>query len=285
MKILLSGASGLLGSAISQTASEKGYPCQPFTRTSVWQHTDAELVQQMAGHDWFIHAAANTNVEQCEVDPDSCYRDNFLLTERLARAAAQAGLRFVFMSSTGVYGAGGQESYKEYQTAHPTTHHHTSKYLAENIVQQINPCNLVLRTGWLFGGDPASPKNFVARRIDEAKAAIAAGGIIKSNTEQRGVPCSTRDVAARILLLMEHGAAGLFNCVNTGSASRFDYVRAIINFADLPVEVQPTSAGNFNRKANVSNNEMAVNWKMDNMQLPAMPSWEYSLQDYIQSRF
>lgn len=284
MKILLTGATGLLGSAIVAAAHRRGVICDPLSRpaTSLQGITVAALASQLQGYEVLIHAAANTNVEQCEIAPDDCYRDNFLLTELLATAAAQANVRMVFISSTGIYGEGQQTPFREYDSVYPQTHHHRSKAMAEQAVTALDARNLVIRTGWLFGGAATNPKNFVARRIDEARAALEGKGYIESNTEQRGVPCFNQDVAARILDLIDANWSGVYNCVNTGSASRYEYVRAIVELAGLSVEVKPSSAAAFNRKAKVSSNEMAINWKMDTLGLVSMPEWRTSLAYYIQ---
>ena len=280
MKILLTGASGILGSAIGHVASLHDWQCDALSRDPLEL---AALDDRISDYDVLIHAAANTNVEQCEADPDRCYQDNWLLTELLAQKAAHAGVRMVFISSTGIYGTAKATPYKEYDHVAPTTHHHTSKYLAEQCLKRQSLDNLVVRTGWLFGGEYTNPKNFVARRLDEARNALHAGyGVIRSNAEQRGVPCYTLDIAKRILQLVQKDQFGVFNCVNEGHASRCEYVRKIIELAEIPVGVEPSDAASFNSKAHVSNNEMAENWKMSALGMPAMPAWENSLARYIE---
>jgi len=285
MKLLLTGAGGLLGSAVMAVAAERGDQCDALSRPALGRGqpvvTAAPLANSLAGYDVLVHAAANTNVEACETAPDDCYRDNFLLTELLAQAAALAGVRMVFVSSTGLYGTAGDTPYREYEAAVPTTHHHRSKLLGEQSVLAANANNLVLRTGWLFGGSAANPKNFVARRVDEARAALAAGRHIESNAEQRGVPCWNRDVATRLLDLAHAGVAGVVNCVNSGNASRCAYVAAVVQLAGIAVEVKPSTAASFARKARVSNNEMADNWKMAMLGWPDMPDWRVSLAAYL----
>lgn len=282
MRLLLTGAGGLLGGAIAQQAHARGHACVALAREAIWAASPTALAAALQGHELLIHAAANTNVEQCELEPEACYRDNWLLSERLARAAALASVPMVFVSSTGVYGLGRSQPWREFDPVAPTTDHHRAKHLAEQAVLACAPRNLVLRTGWLFGGVAANPKNFVARRLDEARAALAAGAVLRSNAEQRGVPCSAEDVAERLLALAEAGHAGVLNCVNEGAASRFDYVQAIVEAAGLAVSVQPAEAASFKRRAQVSPNEMAENWAMACLGLAAMPSWRLSLATYVQ---
>ena len=141
--------------------------------------------------------------------------------------------------------------------------------------------NLVVRTGWLFGGHMHASKNFVAKRIFEALA--AKGGFITSNQEQRGCPTYVVDLATCLLEMIQRGARGVINCVNEGSASRFEYVREIVTQTRLDIEVRPITAASFNRSAPVSNNEMAINWRAAELGLPPMRSWQAALGGYLAS--
>jgi dTDP-4-dehydrorhamnose reductase len=283
MRLLISGAGGLLGSALTKVATDRGHTCSVFDRSSMVIGLDgaaaAELDTRFDGIDHFVHAAANTNVEGCEADPNTCYRDNLLLTELLCAAAKRRSVPMTFISSTGVYGSHQAKPWAEYDEARPCTHHHRSKLLGEQRVMAASASNLVVRTGWLFGGGAQAAKNFVAKRIIEARA--AKNGFIQSNDQQRGCPTLVEDLAARVLDLIALNADGIFNAVNVGSASRFEYVREIVARACLEVEVRPVAAGDFKRVAPVSDNEMAINWRADSLGLPPMRTWQAALIDYL----
>ncbi|WP_176929132.1 SDR family oxidoreductase [Paraburkholderia lycopersici] len=281
MKVIVTGAKGLLGSAISQQCEQRGWACTGLAHGTLWEQTPAQLRMTLQSHDLLIHAAAWTDVEQCEINPDKCYRDNFVMTELLSHAAADVQLPMMFVSSTGIYGSAQTSPYREYDAPQPTTHHHRSKLLGEQAVLGAAPRNSVIRTGWLYGGDFTMPKNFVARRIEEAKSALRDSQMIRSNQQQRGNPSWNRDVACRMLTLAQQGHAGLFNCVNSGHASRFEYVQAIVALSGLDVDVQAASASSFNRRAKVSDNETADNWKMGCLGMSEMPDWRASLAAYI----
>jgi dTDP-4-dehydrorhamnose reductase len=283
MKLLISGSSGLLGRALLKLAAARGHRCVALDRAAVGMSLDATaagaLDERFDGVNHFIHAAANTDVERCELDPAACYRDNVLLTELLAGAARRCGVLMSFVSSTGVYGTHQDTPWAEFDEARPGTRHHRSKLLGEQAVLAANWSNLVVRTGWLFGGDPRASKNFVAKRILEARSAH--DGIISSNRQQRGCPTLVDDLAERMLDLIELRAHGVFNAVNTGWASRSEYVREIVRGAGLDVEVRPVVAGDFRRIAPVSDNEMALNWRADELGLAAMRPWQEALSDYL----
>jgi dTDP-4-dehydrorhamnose reductase len=283
MKLLISGASGLLGTALSRLAHKRGHVDVALDRSNVALSLIPNAARMLDacfdGVEHFVHAAANTNVERCETDPAACYRDNVLLTELLAAAARRRGVPMTFISSTGVYGAHQAQPWAEYHEARPGTQHHRSKLLGEQRVMAANTSNLVVRTGWLFGGDAQAAKNFVAKRIMEARA--TKDGFIFSNEQQRGTPTRVDDLAARVLDLIDLRANGVFNVVNTGSASRYEYVREVVSRAVPQVTVRPVAAGDFKRIAPVSNNEMAVNWRADALGLPLMRHWQDALADYL----
>lgn len=279
MKVLVSGSSGLLGSALVQAAPRFGHLAMPLKRTELnWREPLANRAL-FGGVDIVIHAAANTNVEQCEKEPDACYRDNALLTEMIAAASADNGCKLVLISSSGIYGTHKTAPYCEYDDVVPTTHHHRSKLLAEQHVLRHCPDALIVRTGWLFGGAPDNPKNFVMRRIEEARA--AGQGAVSSNQQQRGNPSYVRDVARRIFQLLGLQQVGVFNVVGSGVASRFDYVSAIIQLSGLANDVVPAAASQFQRLAQVSDNEAALNWKSGLIGLAPMPDWRESLGKYL----
>lgn len=284
MRILLTGGSGLLGSAIRQIADMRRYECICLNRAELSWHNQLKNLERVKGFDVVIHAAANTNVEWCELNPASCYRDNTLLTEIIAKAVLDVQGYMVFISSTGVYGDKKDFApFCEFDEVNPLTHHHRSKFIAENITQKLLPQSLIIRTGWLFGGCKENVKNFVAKRIEEAK--LSTSGQIFSNLDQQGNPCYNLDIAERILDLIELKHCGVFNCVNSGIATRYDYVKEIIRQAHMPVEVIPVRGKQFGRVANVSNNESAINWKAENYGFRNMPDWRESLATYVQKIF
>jgi dTDP-4-dehydrorhamnose reductase len=283
MKLLISGASGLLGKAIQRQAQKMNITCVNLDRAKIslgLAVSDILKVDELfEGVDHFVHAAANTDVEHCELEPASCYRDNVLLTELLANAARRKGVLMTYISSVGVYGSAQKIPWAEYDEARPVTHHHRSKLIGEQLVMAANSLNSVTRTGWLYGGELKANKNFVTKRIEEARSSTS--GFIFSNNQQRGCPTNVDDAAERILDIIMLRASGLFNVVNTGSASRLEYVAAIVGSCGLNVEIRPYEAGDFKRIAPVSDNEMAINWRADMHGLPSMRYWRDALVDYL----
>jgi dTDP-4-dehydrorhamnose reductase len=58
-------------------------------------------------------------------------------------------------------------------------------------------------------------------------------------------------------------------------------VKEIVRLGDLQANIQPADAAAFSRKAPVSRNEMAENWRADQMGLTPLPHWRDSLERYM----
>ena len=97
MKVVLTGSSGLLGSALKAHFLSNGIQVKCFDRNNFHTQTLNKHVEFLKSFDCLIHAAANTNVEECEQNPLQCYKDNTYLTERLAIAASKANCKFVYI--------------------------------------------------------------------------------------------------------------------------------------------------------------------------------------------
>jgi dTDP-4-dehydrorhamnose reductase len=161
----------------------------------------------------------------------------------------------------------------------PTTVHHKSKYEGEKIVQNHLSKYLILRTGWLYGGEKTYNKNFVYKRFLEASNK----DIIYSDNTQIGNPTYVVDFVKQIKILIDSSQYGIFNCVNKAiNISRYIYVKRIIELFELNCNVSIAPNGMFERIAPVSHNESAENKKLNLLSLNTMGDWENSLSKYIQ---
>jgi dTDP-4-dehydrorhamnose reductase len=277
-KVLITGSGGLLGSyLINFFANSIGYSSQELDITKPF---DVQKIVEMAKPDIIIHAAAFTDVEACEVEVDKAFKVNTIGTQNIVNCCIDEDILFVFISSTGVYGSYKAEAYTEFDNADPQTVHHRSKYEAEKIVRNHINKYLILRTGWIFGGNVFHKKNFVHQRYLDAKNS----DLIYSNDSQIGNPTYALDLAEQIKVLIDAKQYGTYNCVNHAEhVSRYDYVKGIIDLFSLDCEVKVATEGMFKRVAPVSNNESALNYKLELLNLNCMGNWDDALQHYILS--
>jgi len=280
MKVLITGSNGMLGSNLVKLLP---YETIGFTSKTL-DVTDSKKCVDIIENEKpniIIHTAAYTNVEDCEVNKEKSYKINTIGTQNLVNCCIDKDILFIYISSTGVYGKlKDSEPYTEFDYVNPTTIHHKSKYEAEKVVQNHLLKYLILRTGWLFGGDKSHDKNFVYKRYLEGLK----NNEMYSDNSQIGNPTYIQDLVKQIEILIENKQYGIFNCVNDAiKISRYDYVKKIIELFGVECSVQIAPKGIFNRIAPVSTNESAINYKLNLLNLNIMNNWEYSLEKYILS--
>jgi dTDP-4-dehydrorhamnose reductase len=273
MNIVLTGARGQFGSALQTLWPERTFvrlPHEAITPDSIRRLRESF---RAARADVLIHAAANTDLEGAEATPEPVWRDNVMLTQVLLDAARGVPLTFVYLSSTGVYGAHKATPYDEFDGTVPTTVHHRSKLEAERLVQSQRDSHLIVRTGWLFGAGADQPRNFVLNRLREARSSST----LKANGEQRGNPTYLPHLVAALDFLLERDLSGTYNAVGHGVATRAEFVAAILAAAGSSCQVQPAS---FARRAPVSANESARNLKLELLG-HEVPAWRGPLPAYV----
>ena len=278
MKILVTGAHGILGSAFTL---KLGSDCIGTSRSQL------DLTNLESVRDFFkkhevstvIHCAANTNLEFCETNPEQSFLDNVQATMNVFNAFKKLNPRgkFVFISSTGIYGSEVERPYTEDDVPVPTTVHHINKKEAEDFLISQKSEVLIIRTGWLFGGSVNHNKNFVYKRYLEASKSLELVG----DKSQFGNPTYVKDVVYQVIKMINMGCCGIYNCVNIGSVSRYDYVNEIISLFNLNTKLIPAPKSFFKRIAPVSKNEMAINKRLIDEEICIMNNWKDSLANYI----
>lgn len=277
MKILLTGANGNVGGELRKSLLNSGDEVLTLGFHGLRERGIEDLCEIAKGCEYIIHCGANTDLEFCELNPLAAYTDISFLTEKLVTVAARNSLRFLYISSTGVYGDYKPSPYTEYDVAIPLSVHHKAKLSAEKIVSLL-PRSLILRTGWIFGGDIHNKKNFVVNRMNEMKSSST--NLLHANAIQYGCPTFVMDLIACIRQLMCSDLYGIFNCVNEGNASRMEYIQAIAANLEIDIEIVRSCDFNFKRVAIVSNNEMALNFKLNALGVYSFPCWQNSLEKY-----
>ncbi len=278
MKILMTGGQGMLAEALVLGLGD--YSIFSVGK-SILDITNQERCRQMVlDHqpEVIIHLAAWTDVEACEQDPERAHALHVKGTHNLVQAASvlKERPRLVYLSSTGVYGQTQSTPYCEDDQPQPTTVHHRTKYQGEQVVVVSGLPHLIIRTGWLFGGKAEHKKNFVVRRIQEAQG----NEVLYANAKQRGNPTYIKDLSEQLKVLLRYpDLSGIFNCVGEGVASRLEYVQAIVTQTVPTCRVEAADPP-WTRIAPVSNNESALNTRLQDFGLCLMRSWREALSDY-----
>ena len=281
MKIVVTGAGGLLGRAFMACGGDNEIAAVGRTELNTGMPNKVLALAALHQADVLINCAADTDVEGAERDSEHAHAVNAVLPALLAESCVRAGAKMIHISSTGCYGDWKASPYTEDDVLRPTTVHHRTKALGEDAVRAKANRWMILRTGWLYGLSAPGRKNFIRDRLEEAKKISP----LLANAHQKGNPTFVDDVARQAYRLVENDEDGIFNCVAHGSATRRDYVEAIVRGAGLSVAVEAAPDDHFARRAPVSSNETAENTRLKRIGLDMMPAWREAVMAFVGKEF
>ncbi len=230
MKLLVTGASGLLGSKITKLATQAGYKIysgyfmhQPKNgdplRIDLKAHESVRKIIQEADADIIIHCAALTDVDTCEVNRDLAKTINLDGTKSIIKGANDSGSFLVYISTDYVFD-GIKGNYTEEDEPKPVNFYGYSKLLGEKAVTEESKNYLIARTSVIYGDTPASGKiNFALWVIEKLKV----NKEIKILTDQFSSPTLNTNAAKMILEACEKKLNGTYHMAGASRISRYDF--------------------------------------------------------------
>jgi len=217
-------------------------------------------------------------VDACHNNPADGYQMHTWAPAMLAANCQRIGAEFMYISTCGLFGDEVKD-YSEYDPVSLKTEYAKSKYQGE--LEAVRRCRrtYVIRPGWLFGGGKEQPRNFVYQRYLEATQ----NPVLKSAGDKFGCPTDTSELAAKIFELTETEEYGLYHVTNGGKASRYDYVKCIVDAFGLDTAVEPVDSSAYTRSAPVPGCEALENLNLKFLGLAPMTSWQEAIQRYVRS--
>jgi dTDP-4-dehydrorhamnose reductase len=181
-----------------------------------------------------LHCAGFTNVDAAESDPDQAFRVNVEGTANVARAASEAGARFLYVSTDYVFDGESQEPYRPDSCTKPLGIYGRTKLEGERAALLAED-RLIARTSWVYG---KGGSNFPSRLLDLARS----GARIRAIVDQRSVPTWVHDTADVMIRLLEQRApGGMYHANSSGSASWYEFASEAVALAGLDVQVEPVT--------------------------------------------
>lgn len=243
MRVLLTGAAGMLGHDLQSALV--GREVTALSRADL-DVTDLEAVRAaVAGHDVVINAAAYTKVDDAEAHEADAFAVNGTGAGNLAITTAELGARLVQYSTDYVFDGSATAPYAEHTPHNPVSAYGRTKAAGERLARAANPGGtFIIRTAWLYGQHgPNFASTMLRLAADRETVSVV--------NDQVGQPTWTADLAAQTVALLDSDApAGVYHGTNAGSASWFDFARAIFEGAGLdPERVLPTDSASFVRPA------------------------------------
>ena len=241
----------MLGIDVLRAAARAGHEAVGLTRAEL-DVTDAGAVAgavAAAAADALVNCAAWTDVDGAESHSAEAHAVNAAGAGHLARAAADAGLAllhvstdYVFAGEAPVDAAGRPRAYVESDPTAPRTVYGQSKLEGERLVLACSPRHAVVRSAWLFG--------VAGRNFAETMLRIAAErDTVQVVADQTGSPTWTGHLAPALVGLLERGVGGLVHLAGTGAITWNGFAREIFRQAELGCRVEEATTAQMARPA------------------------------------
>jgi dTDP-4-dehydrorhamnose reductase len=243
-RVLITGASGMLGSDLAPILAGGGFEVAPRPRSDLDVTSPDEVGRAFRDvrPQVVVNCAAFTRVDACETDP-TAFAVNADAVALLADACERYSARLVQISTDFVFDGAKNLPYTEADEPSPLSAYGRGKRAGEEAALR-SPGALVVRASWLFGRGGWNFVEAILRQAEEGKAEIPVVD------DQKGRPTATADFAEGILALLVAGATGIFHFANRGEVTWFEYATEILLLAGLTgVHLSPTTTAALGRPA------------------------------------
>jgi dTDP-4-dehydrorhamnose reductase len=264
MKLLITGANGLLGQHLITLLLQatdwqvigigKG-PCRlPQLKNDHWRYHSLDMTDGVAATafylaerpDIIIHAAAQTQVDFCELNPVACWDANVTATRFLVEAAKVFQPFFIFVSTDFVFD-GTAGPYTETDGPNPVSYYGGSKWAGEKEVLQSGLASAIVRTCLVYGTTHDGSRSNI---VSWVKNSLGAGKSINVVNDQWRTPTLVNDLAMGILLVAQQRAQGIFHISGNEILTPYDMAIATASFYGLDKTlITAVDAGSFTQPA------------------------------------
>jgi dTDP-4-dehydrorhamnose reductase len=224
MRVLITGSNGLLGQklvellrqqpGVKTIVTSRGrnklasiYPDLHFVSLDV---TDRVRVQEVIATEkptHLIHAAAMTNVDECELNQESCWLQNVTAVEHLVAACVEHQVHLIHVSTDFIF-SGEEGPLTEEAEPKPVNFYGQSKWAAEQVVQASSGAWAILRTILVYGTAQEYGRTNIVLWVRDS---LLAGKEIKVVNDQFRTPTLAEDLALGCWLAAKNNATGIYN--------------------------------------------------------------------------
>lgn len=229
MKILVTGASGLLGlnlslmemgthTIVGVDRSKLAKPPFELIRADLLDPHAADRILEVVKPDALIHTAALANLEACEADPSLAQRLNADLPGELAASTARMGIRFLHISTDAVFDGTKDGTYTEDDAPNPLGVYAQTKLDGERNVLSANPRAAVARVnffGWSLSGRRSLSEFFFNN--------LSTGQTCNGFTDVWFCPMFVGDLAETLVRMLEKSLSGLYHVVGSEALTKYNF--------------------------------------------------------------
>lgn len=275
-KVIVTGGHGQLGTELTRLLKEKGYETYGFG------HKELDITDPGQVHDVFrsirpavvCHAAAYTAVDRAESDRDGAFLVNAYGTRNVAIAAEAVGAKLVYVSTDYVFNGEKDGTYSEFDAPSPLGVYGASKYAGEQFVRAFHSRFFIARTSWVYGPYGGNFVRTMLRLAEEHDR-------LKVVNDQWGCPTYTKDLAEKIMELIQTDRYGTYHISNSGSCTWYEFARAIFEISGINIEVNPCTTDEFPRPARRPKNSVFEHLALRLNGFADVRDWQAALREFL----
>lgn len=275
MKILITGANGMLAKAVKEELKENELVCTDVEELDITNLDAVRLYTKKVKPDYIINCAAYTAVDKAEEQEELVYKINAIGPKNLAIAAQENDAVLVHISTDYVFGGEKDvsEDYSEDDEKNPQAVYGKTKLAGEKFIEENCKKFYIFRTAWLYG----EGHNFVRTMINLSKKHDK----VKVVNDQHGSPTYAVDLASIIHQAMEKQIPfGVYNSTNMGYTTWYDFTKMIYDLEGINCKVTPVTSEEFKSAAKRPKNSQMSKSKLLKYGIK-IPTYEDALKRYL----
>ena len=275
MKILITGANGMLAKAVKEELKENELVCTDVEELDITNLDAVRLYTKKVKPDYIINCAAYTAVDKAEEQEGLVYKINAIGPKNLAIATQENNAVLVHISTDYVFGGDKDTSkdYNEDDKKNPQAVYGKTKLAGEKFIEENCKNFYIFRTAWLYG----EGHNFVRTMINLSKEHDE----VKVVNDQHGSPTYAVDLASIIHQAMEKQIPfGVYNSTNMGYTTWYDFTKMIYELEGINCKVIPVTSEEFKSAAKRPKNSQMSKSKLLKYGIK-IPTYEDALKRYL----
>lgn len=268
MKILLIGASGMLGRDVFQVLKSQDFEIiAPNSKElDIVNFEKLDEFINIKKPDIIINCAGYTDVEKAQIEFGLARKVNYFGCLNLAKICAKNNIILFHFSTDYVFDGEKNEPYLTSDTENPINNYGLVKLQGERAIQKNCEKFYIIRTSWLFG---KNGNNFVEKMLALANSKKE----IKVVDDEISAPTYTLDLAKTLLELFKK-PFGIYHIVNSGFVSRYDFAKEIFKLKKIDVELVKIKSKDFKT--------LAKRPKFSALKSDIkLRSWQEALEEYL----
>jgi dTDP-4-dehydrorhamnose reductase len=276
MKVLVTGAGGMLGRDVVLAAGNAGHDVVAYGHVELDIGSPEALSAkvELERPDVVINCAAWTDVDGAEDAEEAAMATNGEGAGNVAAAAAELGASVVYVSSDYVFDGAKGAPYVESDQPAPLSAYARTKLAGEEATAAANKRHFVVRSAWLFG---IGGSNFVETMLRLA----ADHGEVLVVRDQIGSPTYTWHLAYGIVRLIEGVEFGIHHMAAAGACSWYEFAREIFEQAKIECRVLSATTEMLGRPAPRPPYSALASQRRHAIELPP---WQDGLAGYLAQR-